>query len=276
MRFLIFIFSLVLITACGGGEGEIHPIRDANHDIDVCVFLWNGERYIDTPSSLAKSLKDNGINCLLFSSNIIDFYLSPEGREKLLYFINTLASRGIKFEFLLSRNDWIYPNRRKELIRILNHYREFSTFYGMNLPMNVDIEPHTIEGQSDFIDPPIERLYLETLSEIKNTIGNFNPVISYVYRYYGVDKKVLEYTDTLVVMLYITDLDRIRENLVYYRELVKGKGLRIAFSVEDRIIGGESFYHAGKEALKSAIEISDTNGADSVVIQDYVWLMELL
>ena len=247
-------------------------------DVDVCVFLWNGENYVGKEKDLISSLRSNGINCLLFSSNAIDYYLSPEGRKDLIDFISALDSAGIKFEILLSRNDWIFPENRRHLFYILDLYRDFLETFGKDIPVNLDIEPHAIEGQRDFIDPDIWNLYIETLTQVRNRVNYLNPLISYVYRYYGFDEDVVPLSDTLVVMLYITDLSRIEENVVYYREITAkfGKGLRIAFSVEKDLTGGESFYKESKGKLKEALKIAENSGADGIVLQDYENLMSYL
>ncbi len=275
---LIAVF-FVLLLACGGGtEYRVHPLRDAGVRADLCVFLWNGENYVGSVEELILSLKLSGINCILFSSNAIDYHLSPEGRAEFINFIDKFVSAGIKFELVLSRNDWIFPDRRQDLIYILDLYRDFSNAYGREIPINLDIEPHAIEGQQNFIDPEIWALYMETLTEVRNRVNYLNPVISYVYRYYGFDTEVLPFADTLVVMLYITDLQRIEENALYYRNITseQGKGLRIAFSVERNPVGGESFYYRRKELLRDALRIADRVGAEGIVLQDYEDLMSYL
>ncbi len=272
---------LMLLLACGGEDEErsgIHPIREAGVKVELCVFLWDGENYVGRAEGLTLYLKQNGINCLLFSSNAIDYYLSRDGRAELVSFIDKLSSAGIKFELVLSRNDWIFPDRRQDLIYILDLYRDFSNAYGREIPINLDIEPHAIDGQQNFIDPDIWTLYIETLTEVRNRVSYLNPVISYVYRYYSFDTEVLPFADTLVVMLYITDLQRIEENVTYYRSITsgQGKGLRIAFSVERNPVGGESFYWESKELLRDALRIVDGSGADGIILQDYEDLMSYL
>ena len=276
----VLVFFLLLL-ACGGGseeESRVHPLRDAGVKADLCVFLWDGENYVGRAEGLILSLKQNGINCLLFSSNAIDYYLSQDGRTELVSFVDKLTSAGIKFELVLSRNDWIFPDRRQDLIYLLDLYRDFSSAYGREIPINLDIEPHAIEGQQNFIDPDIWNLYIETLTEVRNRVSYLNPVISYVYRYYGFDSEVLNFADTLVVMLYITDLQRIEDNVAYYRSITsgQGKGLRIAFSVERNPIGGESFYYERKELLRDALKIADRVGVDGIILQDYEDLMSYL
>ncbi len=292
---ILGISLVLLILSCGGGSksdannsvnlpeviretpSNLHPIKDAEGNLEVCVFLWNGEEYLDKREELLDSLISEGINCLLFSSNHID-YLMGEGRYTLKDFVDNLRVHGIRFEIVLSKNRWIFPYMRGELLEFLGLYKDFVKFYGSYIPINLDIEPHVISSQTtgEFITPYYRRLYLDTLREAKNSVGRFNPVISYAYRYYGLDKDVLEYTDTLVVMLYLNQLDRIRENVNYYRSITKEKKLRIALSVEESIVGGFSFYYKDKEELRTAIGVVATEGAESIVFQDYFWLMSYL
>ncbi|MDR3629438.1 MAG: TolC family protein [Desulfocapsaceae bacterium] len=126
------------------------------------VYLWNSRDILDKDlGKFFKSLKDNRIDRILvsFDGPQIEQIRTGALKASIARLIETASGNGILVEVLLGDPSWILPERRGELLDIINSLRGLE-FHGLHL----DIEPDQLKKLDDH--KIMTRYLLDTLKAV--------------------------------------------------------------------------------------------------------------
>jgi len=246
------------------------------------VYVWKTEDILESKRSINQFITE------IASIGLQGIYFSLNGKQIATYLTTTDNNlsrlleeafiRDIEVELLLGENTWIYPANREKLLHIIELAEDFNTknkyrFHGIHL----DIEPHSLP---DFhLDTQgIIHLYLETLKQVKEkSTMKVCGDISYRYIEIKVNDKnnlaeeVLKVIDCVNVMLYTTNIERVKKYASLYRELSKKykKEIRISLSVERNQPPFISLYSHEIDRLIKILDVLRDRGFTTIAFQNY-------
>jgi hypothetical protein len=240
------------------------------------VYVWDASSFLapETRISSLQELKAKGFDHFLISftaeqiSNFDKYY----NRMELEDLLSTSKSMGIRADLLLGEPTWLYPEERKDLIRIIERMKKFK-FSGIHL----DIEPDSLPGAEGKRENLLG-LLIETVKEVKSKTdlnlsvsvhpryleGNLGAISSKGFAGLG-----LEY---LAVMIYTTNPDTAIKRIRYIMLMHPSLNFRLAQSIERILPPEESYFSSGIDAYRDSMEnisseLSNIRKFNGVIIQ---------
>ena len=222
------------------------------------VYVWDALPFLapETRISSLKELKAKGFDHFLisFTADQINKFDNYYNRMELEDLLSISVSMGIRADLLLGEPTWLYPEQRKDLIRIIEKMKKYK-FKGLHL----DIEPDSLPGSEEKRYELVKHL-TDTLKEVKNST-DMSLSISVHPRYLegdlgglssrGFTSLGLEY---IAVMIYTTNTDisikRMRDIMLMNPAL----NFRLAQSVERVLPPEESYFSSGIDVYKQSME----------------------
>ena len=242
------------------------------------VYVWDASSFLvpETRISSLEELKAKGFDHFLisFTAEQVKKFDDYYNRMELEDLLSTSKSMGIRVDLLLGEPTWLYPEERKDLIRIIERMKKFK-FSGIHL----DIEPDSLPGAEGKRKDLLAHL-IETVKEVKNTTdlklsvsvhpryldGSLGAILSKGFAGLG-----LEY---LAVMIYTTNQDtaikRMRDIMLMHPSL----NFRLAQSIERVLPPEESYFSSGIDVYKQSMEnisseLSNISKFNGVIIQSW-------
>jgi len=242
------------------------------------VYVWDASSFLapETRISSLQELKAKGFDHFLISftaeqiSNFDKYY----NRMELEDLLSTSKSMGIRADLLLGEPTWLYPEERKDLIRIIERMKKFK-FSGIHL----DIEPDSLPGAEGKRENLLG-LLIETVKEVKSKTdlnlsvsvhpryleGNLGAILSKGFAGLG-----LEY---LAVMIYTTNQDTAVKRIRYIMLMHPSLNFRLAQSIERVLPPEESYFSSGIDVYKQSMEnisseLSNIRKFNGVIIQSW-------
>ncbi len=219
---------------------SIKPEYISTKSIYYGVYLWNYDE-VRRYSKFWDQSRSLGINRILLSLNHQEINSVAADASELQEIISKAHRYGIKVELLLGDPDWILPEKRGDLLQIIESL-QYIDFDGLHL----DIEPDQLK--SDLSRDALQKAFVETVSQA--TAASFWPVgISIHPRYLKTQPTSLcipcEFSEAnvreITVMYYSMNIDRIVETLKSAMHEFPGMVFSLAQSVE-RELGPENSY----------------------------------
>jgi len=271
-------------TADGSAKTVFAPSLQKKSDIEMLksdammpksVYIWDASPFLapETRISSLEKLKANGFDHFLISFTAeqlknLDRYYNRMELEDLL---SVSQSMGIRADLLLGEPAWIYPDRRNDLISIIEKMKKFK-FQGVHLDIEPDQE-HGMEVENEKFIPYLT----DTLKEVKSATdaklsisvhpryleGTQGPLFA---REAAAD---LEY---VAVMIYTrnqkTAIKRMRNIMLMYPAV----NFCLAQSVEKVLSPQESYFSAGTDVYERSMkdissEFSNISIFKGVIIQ---------
>lgn len=255
-------------------------IKEVSINSDVLmpksVYVWDALPFLAPESRISslKELKSKGFDHFLISFTAeqikkLDNYYNRMELEDLL---SISGSMGIRADLLLGEPTWLYPEERKDLIRIIEKMKKYK-FKGLHL----DIEPDSLPGAKEKRSELVKHL-TDTLKEVKNAT-DMSLSISVHPRYLEGDLGVLSsrgFTslglEYIAVMIYTTNTDisikRMRDIMLMHPSLT----FRLAQSIERALPAEESHFSSGMNVYKHKMgvistELSNIRNFNGMIIQ---------
>lgn len=255
-------------------------IKEVSINSDVLmpksVYVWDALPFLAPESRISslKELKSKGFDHFLISFTAeqikkLDNYYNRMELEDLL---SISGSMGIRADLLLGEPTWLYPEERKDLIRIIEKMKKYK-FKGLHL----DIEPDSLPGAKEKRSELVKHL-TDTLKEVKNAT-DMSLSISVHPRYLEGDLGVLSsrgFTslglEYIAVMIYTTNTDisikRMRDIMLMHPSLT----FRLAQSIERALPAEESHFSSGMDVYKHKMgvistELSNIRNFNGMIIQ---------
>lgn len=249
---------------------------NADASMPKSVYVWDASAFLapETRRSSLNELKARGFDHFLisFTADQIGKLDNYYNRMELQDLLSASQTMGIRADLLLGEPTWLYPDKRRELIKIIEKMKRFR-FKGLHL----DIEPDSLPGAEGKREELLVQL-TDTLKEVKNA-SDMNLSISVHPRYLEGDLGALssrlfaglglEYT---AVMIYTTNPDtaakRMRDIMLMHPSLC----FRLAQSVERALPPEESYFSSGMDAYRESMggissELSNMSKFRGVIIQ---------
>lgn len=240
------------------------------------VYVWDASSFLapETRISSLQELKAKGFDHFLvsFTAEQISNFDKYYNRMELEDLLSTSKSMGIRADLLLGEPTWLYPEERKDLIRIIERMKKFK-FSGIHL----DIEPDSLPGAEGKRENLLG-LLIETVKEVKSKTdlnlsvsvhpryleGNLGAISSKGFAGLG-----LEY---LAVMIYTTNPDTAIKRIRYIMLMHPSLNFRLAQSIERILPPEESYFSSGIDAYRDSMEnisseLSNIRKFNGVIIQ---------
>jgi outer membrane protein TolC len=240
------------------------------------VYVWDASPFLapETRSESLRKLQSEGFCHLLISFTSeqlkqMDVYYK---KIELEDFLSAAERTGIRADLLLGDPEWLYPEKRKDLLRLILKMKNFN-FKGIHL----DIEPDSLLGA--------EGKRGELLSHLTDTVREALKIsdkplsLSIHPRYLEGDhadgsKQLLNYSglEYVAVMIYTTNPDaaasRMKNILLNYPDLK----FFLAQSVERALPIEESYFSSGIESFGQNMdrigkELSNNKNYKGIIIQ---------
>lgn len=159
-------------------EKSIEPLNK-----DCAVWVWGDELFKDKEQreKFLEVAQIMGINRIYLGlSNSLRKDLLTDNSNKLAEFLFNLHKKNIKTELLLGENSWIFPDKRIDLIKIVEQWMKYQTKRPQSERwdgLHLDIEPHStniLPANKKWADVKGEYFpyYLETIQLVWQTIEN--------------------------------------------------------------------------------------------------------
>lgn len=271
-----------------GGSGPISaPQHQQRNDVSantapahkkcpLAVYVWDASPFLapETRMSSLSDLRSKGFDHFLisFTAEQIDKFDSYYGMMELKDLLSATERMGIRADLLLGEPTWLYPEERKDLIRIVEKMKKFR-FKGIHL----DIEPDSLPNSENRRQELLEYLK-ETVKEVK-LASDMKLSLSVHPRYLeggpdalsseslaGLD---LEY---ISVMIYTTDLEKAVRRMRAIMMINPSQHFCLAQSVERVLSPAESYFLSGEELYREKMdimgrELSANRGFSGLIIQ---------
>ncbi len=275
-------------SSAPGGSGPISaPQNQLRADVSaktapahkkgpLAVYVWDASPFLapETRMSSLSDLRSKGFDHFLisFTAEQIDKFDSYYGMMELKDLLSAAERMGLRADLLLGEPTWLYPEERKDLIRIVEKMKKFR-FKGIHL----DIEPDSLPNSENRRQELLEYLK-ETVKEVK-LASDMKLSLSVHPRYLeggpdalsseslaGLD---LEY---ISVMIYTTDLEKAVRRMRAIMMINPSQHFCLAQSVERVLSPAESYFLSGEELYREKMdimgrELSANRGFSGLIIQ---------
>lgn len=242
------------------------------------VYVWDASSFLapETRISSLEELKANGFDHFLisFSARQISNFDQYYGRMELEDLLSAAERMGIRADLLLGEPTWLYPEERKDLIRIIEKMKKFK-FGGIHL----DIEPDSLPGAEEKRKDLLVDL-IDTVKEVKNST-DLKLSLSVHPRYLEGDLGIISSNgfpglglEYLAVMIYTTNEDAAIKRMRYILLMHPSLNFRLAQSIEKALPPEESYFSSGIDGYGRSMkniygELSNINNFKGVMIQSW-------
>jgi hypothetical protein len=245
-------------------------------DRPLSVYVWDASPFLapETRASSLNDLRNKGFDHFLISltAEQIEKLDSFYGMMELKDLLSAAERMGIRADLLLGEPTWLYPEKRKDLIRIVEKMKKFS-FKGLHL----DIEPDSL--------PDSENRRQELLGYLKDTVKEVRQAsdmklsLSIHPRYLEGGPDSLSSLDLagldleyISVMIYTTDPEKAVRRMRDIMIVNTSQYFCLAQSVERVLSPSESYFSSGEGLYRERMErigreLSASKGFRGLVIQ---------
>lgn len=249
-----------------------------NADVSMpkSVYVWDASPFLapETRISSLKELKSRGFDHFLisFTAEQINKFNNYYNRMELEDLLSASQTMGMRADLLLGEPTWLYPDQRRDLIKIIEKMKKFR-FKGLHL----DIEPDSLPGAEGKREELLVQL-TDTLKEVKNA-SDMSLSISVHPRYLEGDlgalfsrRSVGMGLEYIAVMIYTTDPDRAAKRMRDIMLMHPSLCFRLAQSVERALPPEESYFSSGMDVYRESMggissELSNMSKFRGLIIQ---------
>jgi hypothetical protein len=249
-----------------------------NADVSMpkSVYVWDASPFLapETRISSLKELKSRGFDHFLISFTVeqINKFNNYYNRMELEDLLSASQTMGMRADLLLGEPTWLYPDQRRDLIKIIEKMKKFR-FKGLHL----DIEPDSLPGAEGKREELLVQL-TDTLKEVKNA-SDMSLSISVHPRYLEGDlgalfsrRSVGMGLEYIAVMIYTTDPDRAAKRMRDIMLMHPSLCFRLAQSVERALPPEESYFSSGMDVYRESMggissELSNMSKFRGLIIQ---------
>ena len=242
------------------------------------VYAWNSRKLFEQYSSgetFWQQLGEMNINTILLSLDgrqLKEIEL-PAGKMQVRSFIQQAKNRGISIGLLLGEPTWILPERRQDLLRIINNVQDL----GFEV-IHLDLEPNQLENTKH----PIEYLLAHLLRTVQ-AVTRITPLpveLDLHPRYLDAATNNfclgcgLENLDcvSVTLMVYVKNPRRVAEIVQPIMEEYPKLSFSVAQSVEPLLSEEGSYAGVSKQKFTDALTAIDNltdNALQSIYIQSW-------
>lgn len=242
------------------------------------VYIWNSSDILqDNSDRFWKKIKFKGIDRVLvsFDRGQIEKVRTGKMAASIYRFVVKAKINGVLTELLLGDPAWILPEKRKDLLDIINVFKNFE-FDGLHL----DLEPDQLKELDDNERKIMTGYVLDTLKEV-SAISKWPLGVSLHPRYFdeatagiclGCELENLGINE-VSLMIYSSDIQKVAAKTKEIMQAYPLLRFAVAQSFEPALPGGESHYRKGKAVFwEDMVKLYNSvkgNNFNSIIIQSW-------